>query len=239
VAIDLRRDRLEARGVDVPALWKAWRLERSPKLDLFAPLDEIKAWLTPRGVVSADQVLAVYLDWWRAKDRHLVNWARNNDLRLRRSRKDRYRCYARDLAARYERVVIEQWDKSETAETPDPEADTRTEQEVRGNSNRVLACVSELVSALEAAFGKANAHRAPSERITVEHHSCGGESSDPLPQIPVTCRACGQVYDQDLNAAKHLYDRHLGEPSGGVKVGGGARGAKKSRRVEGFGRAAE
>jgi hypothetical protein len=239
VALDLRRDWLEARGVDVPALWKAWRLERSPKLDLFGPLDEIKAWLAGRGVVSADQVLAVYLDWWRAKDRHLVNWARNNDLRLRRSRRDRYRCYARDLAARYERVVIEQWNKSETAETPDPEADTRTEQEVRGNSNRVLACVSELVDALEAAFGEANVHRAPSERITVEHHGCGGESSDPLPQIPVTCFACGQVYDQDLNAAKHLYDRHSGEPSGGVNVGGGARGAKKSRRVEGFGRAAE
>ncbi len=240
VAIELRKERLEARGVDVSALWKAWRIERlGSKRDLFAPYDELREWFAARGLTDAGQVVALYLDWWRHKDKHLVNWARNNDLRLRRSRKDRYQCYARDLAARYESVVIELWDKSETAETPEPEDDTRVAQQIAGNSNRVIAAVSELVSALEVAFGKACTHRVECERITVEHHRCGGESSDPLPEIPVTCGECGKTYDQDLNAAKHLYDRHRGEPSGGEKKTGGARVAKKTRDDGGFGQAAE
>ena len=224
-------------GVDVHALWRSWHSTRIPAKppgmkwsvwkrsslpqseDLFDTWTITAEWLVAQGVSDPHAHLAVYLEWWRRKDAHLLNRARALDLRIMRHRREIYRRWARALANKYRTVVIEAWDKRETAELPAPEDDTRSAQEELASGIRVVAAVSVLTSALEHAFGSDYVIKADAVRITMEHHSCGGESSDPLPAIPVTCTKCKRTYDQDRNAARNLYARS-GERPGDVRKAG-------------------
>ncbi len=227
LAIEMRS--LALSGVDARGLWKAWLSERlEAKKDLFAPWPELSPWLERSGVLSFDARVAVYLDFWQRKDRHLINWARRLKLRLCRRRRAIYGTFARDLASRYANVVVARWDKRDTAEIPFPEDDTRSEQEERASHNRFQAAVGELEDAIAQAFTRKHLVQADAARITLDHHRCGGESSDPLPEIAVTCSVCGQIYDQDVNAAKNLFSR--GREQGSDEEGPlPARGGKKPR----------
>ena len=193
-------------------LWTMWRTERlSAHLDLFDTFDVISAWASSAAPgVGASFVLTVYLGFWARKDAHLIQVARDTQKKVVLHRREIYRRYAHGLANTYRNVIFGQWDKRETAELPLPEHDTRGPQEERASGIRQFVGVSVLQQALTHAFGAAFTEVVPSTRVTLDHNHCGGTSSDPLPAIPVTCDTCGQTYDQDVNAARNLFERSSG-----------------------------
>jgi hypothetical protein len=207
-----------ARGVidkqgrkELGVTWNVWR-HRDPKLeqDLFDTWEVVSGWLSEQGVQDPAQQMAVYLDWWRVKDTHLINWAKGMILRLTRARKDFYRKIAARWSRQYDFVIFQEWDKSKTAEVPNPEDDLRTEQEVKANAIRQLVGASKLQEAAKQAFGFHRYIEAPKDRISTEHFGCGGISTPTLETRRVCCTKCGSLYDQDKNAVQHLYRERPG-----------------------------
>lgn len=50
--------------------------------------------------------MAIWLEWWRRKDRHLYQWEANERGAAERSRQDVYRKWVAGLRRRYSRIVI-------------------------------------------------------------------------------------------------------------------------------------
>ena len=172
--------------------------------------------------------MALYLEWWRRKDAHLTNMARGTDQRLLRYRREIYRVAARRWADVYKTVVIEKWDKRKTAETPEPENDTRTPQEEIANSVRQLCGVSVLVGAVKQAFGTFDMVQVSPVKISTTHYGCGGEGVATLVHRMVRCAKCKRAYDQDVNAARTLWER---ERSGGAGTPGTSRGVGSAGKI--------
>lgn len=225
--------------VDIGSLWGRWKNERltdpvtrrrriSPE-DLFGSFDELRAWFERQCVTDEAQVMSLYLEWWRRKDLHLTNYARDIQLKLGRMRKDYYRTIAAYLAARYERLYLGHWDMSETAKKPAPEKDTRNKRDEKASGVRQIVGISILKEALKHAFGE-RLVEVESAFISQTHYSCGGQLIG-LANVDVQCTDCGNGVDQDVNAARHLWER--GERSGGDKNPGTA------RMTESLGNAAE
>lgn len=222
---DALDEQAKARSKELHRRWRSARLFL--REDLFAPFGEVATWcLRENSSTPHAEVLAFYLEVWRRKDEHLINWARGLQLKLARSRKDLYRVWAKQLAAEYEEIVFEDWNKSETAETPYPEDDMRTVQQELASSVRQTAGISVLADSLVHAFGVGSATRLDARRITLDHYGCGGESTDPIPEIRVHCKTCGREYDQDRNAAKNLLVRARERSSDAGKPAS----ARKSRK---------
>lgn len=220
-----------AKEYDVMSFWDAWKEERfATKADLFDTFQVISNWLEEQGVEEDDARVAMYLSWWRRKDRHLINYARGNQTRLRIYRREIYRRWAYQWAQEYDTVVFEEWNKSKTARTPYPENDTRTKQEIQGNSLRQLCGISVFTEALKLRFGK-RAVEDDAHNTTLIHHGCGGSGVTALPNKLVECTKCGSVYDQDVNTARHLYDRFC-EGSSGSKKARTSRKAKSRTKAK-------
>lgn len=192
----------------VLALWPAWKRERPKSSEYgsyYGSFEDISAWLATKGVTSRREVLALYLDWWRHKNEHLVQLARNHERKRTAHRKDLYRQVAAWLSASYENVVIEDWNKAETAQRKDNL--TEITKAVNATSRQRQAVgVSVLTEALRHKFGD-GLKTAPASGITMTH-TCGGTAQSPAgPRIVLRCQACHTDYDQDLNAARQLWTR--------------------------------
>ncbi len=226
-------------------LWQKWRAERfshrpsaaelrltaeqRSTYDLFLGFEATCAWLAAQGVASPHEQMALFLEWWRRKDVHLTDMARNIQKRIQRNRREVYRVKAAQWAAQYERVVIEKWDKSATAKTPAAENDVRTKQQEKAAAIRQFCGVSIFTLALKERLGK-RLVEASAEGITRTHFDCGGVAGDAVTDVDAACPKCSRQFDQDLNAARHLWER---ESLGGGESPGGARKspkAKKSRK---------
>ena len=216
-----------AETVDMKQVWREWRVARlNQHADLFDQFEVIDQWLRDQGITSKEQVLAIYLELWRRKDKHLIDMAREIQLRLQRARLDLYRKWAAQWARQYRDVVVELWDKRETAEGPEPEDDTRGPQEDAACKFRQFVGTGKLVECVKAAFGAERYTEEDARKISALHLGCGGEVLRPeLTQSwMVTCPECGQRYDQDLNAARSLMMRS--EQSRGALTTVGARKTK-------------
>ena len=198
------QERIPAKPQGVP--WSRWKKERKA-LDLFPSWAELSAWYDGPEL----ERLALYLHIWVEKNDHLVNWARRSEKRIFRHRREIYRRFARNLARTFGHVVVERWDKSETAELPEAEYDTRTPQEEKASAIRQFAGVSLLAQALEHAFGRPYFHKETAVDISQVHFGCGGRADDTLPHPLTHCTRCGETYDQDVNAARHLWHKWLGD----------------------------
>lgn len=214
---------------DTEILWKAWkttvigeklsdyqkaqRTKDSPKTpkecrhdDLFSTLDNLIPWFQEQGIEDPHKLMALYLAWWRKKDEHLINWARNLDERLRLYKQNTYRVFANRLSQDYGQIILKSWDKSKTAENPEPEDDDQTPQEENANVIRQFAGVSVLDGAIKSKLGF--------RCITIEantiprvHHGCGSQVKGP--KITSTVRdfcAKGHGFDQYENQARLLWD---------------------------------
>jgi len=205
----------------------AWK-ESGEKPDLFPTQTEgvgddrkiyidfttVRDWLIEQGVTDDLQQLAMQLNLWVSKDPHLNDWARNKEAHLKLERREIYRRFTFHLSNTYRHVVVEKWNKSETAKLPAIENDKRSQQEEEANSLRHFASVSTLTEALQNRFGKEFFHKAPAHNITIRHFGCGGTGKGVMQSTEVTCSKCRLHYDQDVNAAKHLWERfeRFGEP---------------------------
>jgi hypothetical protein len=194
--------------IDIDELWVKWRKERldRKRLDLFASQKELFAWFGNQGIRKQRDKMALYLEWWRRKDEHLINWARTIERKIKLHRREIYRRKAAEWARKYEFVVFEEWDKSKTAQLPSAEKDRRTKQEEIANTIRQFAGVSVLPEMCKNAFGKGRIKKEKPENISRIHFGCGGEAEHYGSKM-VRCKKCGRMFDQDLNAAKHLHDR--------------------------------
>lgn len=206
----------------IRVLWNEWKAERlgstieqngrQMKLDLFAPFEELSTWFAMKGVSDANAQMALYLNWWSRKERHLISWARNTQNRLRLCRQSIYRNLVATWSRRYETIIFGAWNKQETAKIPESENDNRTPQQINASTIRQFCGVSVLESIAKEKFGKARFVRASSKLISKRHFECGG-TGEVMMNSDVRCTRCSRIYDQDANAARHLYGEQLGDRS--------------------------
>jgi hypothetical protein len=96
-------------------------------------------------------------DAWRKQERHLYQWECDERRKAERRRNDAYRVWARRLAERYQRVVIEGVDRAAVIRKPDPEAEDHATQ--YANWLRSKTAVATLRTFIRDAFG--------AQRVTV------------------------------------------------------------------------
>lgn len=165
------------------------------------------------------------LEAWRYHDYHLWEWECSQRTKALRHRREVYRIFAADLARKYERLVLEDFDlrkmaKHETVESGVPEI-----KEAR--SMRQLTAPSELRLALINAFS-GRFEKVPAPGTTYTCHACGSaETWNQAKEISHTCSACGATWDQDDNAAKNILARASG--GGGDGNPGPARDNENAR----------
>jgi hypothetical protein len=198
---------------DLKMLWSSWKKSRfSSGKDLFAPLNEVRGWCKTKSISDQRQQLDFFLHLWWRKETHLINWARHQQLKLIRSRNQIYRNKAIEWAKVYGKVVIEKWDKRITAEIPKYESDKRSKQEENASSLRHLVAVSIMTQVLLEKFRK-NLSEENAANISSDHFGCKSKKKvasklkviTPTPQRK--CSRCDRMYDQDVNAAMHLWHR--------------------------------
>jgi len=150
---------------------------------------------------------------WYHRDHH--EWACEARRRLRalRRRREIYRCFAADMARKYDVIVLEKFDKSQLARRQPTEAEKADNETARGN--RTLAAVSELCSCLTLAARARcrGAFTVPAADSTRTCGACGKvESFDAEQDVAKVCGGCGAVVDQDDNAAGVLLERYIAAP---------------------------
>ena len=173
-----------------------------------------------RARASRDQPPHVVLDpifeelqQWSAHDTHLWEWERGAYTKGVNRRTDMYRCFAKELAAKYDTLVLEDMDirglarrqKLEDGSTDNPGA----------RHYRFLAAPGELRSTLEQAFTRAGRtiRKVDPANTTKTCPSCGYvENFDAAADVVHACGKCGAVRDQDDGAAEMLLVRHREQP---------------------------
>jgi hypothetical protein len=159
---------------------------------------------------------------WRRSDRHLWQYETGQRTGAERARREIYRIVAKELARRYQTLVLEDFDLRQKREPV--ESETRENETAIGNKR--TAALSVFRDALSNAFGARNVTVLDPAYSTKICHACGVvEDFDAAVHLEHTCNACGATWDQDDNAAKNLLAWWLRERSGGGEEPGIARDA--------------
>ncbi|HEY6460796.1 MAG TPA: zinc ribbon domain-containing protein, partial [Polyangiaceae bacterium] len=199
---------------------------------------EMSAWKNPGRLVrvwqhwagnrfEGDESVFGMLTAWR--HRAFDQWSAESKNRLQslRRRREIYRVFAAGLARGYDTVVLEQFDLREVARR-EKLADT-AENEV-SRSNRQLACVSELRSAIIVscnARGR-DVRAMPAADTTRTCPACGLVADrDAEASIELVCE-CGARWDQDLDGAAPVLLARWRERPGDAKIPAGARKPEKA-----------
>jgi transposase len=188
---------------DLWAKWKRKRLLAKPKRDLFAPASEIGEWLVSRGIEDESVRVAVYLHFWRLKNRHLLDWESNQRQRALAHRKDLYNRWAKWLVSTYDTIVLEEFDLRSVAKRANPEDEDDLFQAVR--HNRTIAAISELRLAIKERAAPDAIILRPASRTTITCNACRHvEDFDRTAELAHTCSNCKRTWDQDWNAGANL-----------------------------------
>lgn len=139
---------------------------------------------------------------WRRHTLHLMNHWRNLSEQLTGRVCERYRVFAADIAARYQVLILEDFDLRQVAEiNPDEERKTT------GATYRQMASPSSLRSALVNAARREGleVRVVPGAYTTKTCHACRKtEEWDQAASVMHRCGHCGDLWDQDRNAAINL-----------------------------------
>lgn len=157
---------------------------------------------------SGDQEIYAYLEEWRKRDRHLWLWEANLRDQVQRHRREIYRIFAAQIASKYREVYMEKFNLRAVAKKPEPEDGTAGTLPM--DRQRVIAAVSTLRLAIETACKRngVDVVYVDPAMTTIKCHACGHvEKFNAAAQIMRTCPACGEVWDQDYNAALNLLYR--------------------------------
>lgn len=195
--------------VNINELWRIWKNDRFSKKnenerDLFDTFENISNWLTSNGINDPNTKMAIYLEWWRRKDCHLTNWARNIQTNNKRHIHEIYRCAVARWRDKYEKIIFPKWDKRKTSKTPELEDDTRSPQELNAGSIRQICGVGILESFAKEKFQN-DYLQIDAKNISQNHFDCGGSCKTTLQMIEVWCEKCGRQFNQDINAVMHLW----------------------------------
>jgi hypothetical protein len=135
---------------------------------------------------------------WRRQDRHLLDWQENTRQRAVRWRDDLYRRFARELAGRYHTLIFEKVNWRELQEQPPADGEARL-----WTTNHRIAAVGRLRQFVREKAG--DFQEADPAHTTQRCHACGSlEDFDAARELEHACSGCGQLWDQDFNAAKNL-----------------------------------
>lgn len=182
--------------------WADWRLNASPKLDLFDTFEEIEKWQrSVEPFANAEDCIVWYLELWRRKNRHLYQWGTDVRRKALARRKDLYRVWASQLATRYQTLVLEKFDlrafaRNATAEEEDASADAF-------HRLRMDVAPAEFRGALTSALGD-RVQTLPAAHTTLRCSKCRHVNTWQAVELHQTCAGCGTVWDQDDNAARNL-----------------------------------
>lgn len=164
-------------GVALRELWGEWvSSRRANDLDLFCSRDELCAWLSTRGVSDEYAHMGIWLEWWRRKDAHLIQWAADADKTARLNRMDQYRRKAAILASQFERCVVHGFDLADAAKRKPADKDD-DELHRQARYQRVCAAPSEFIECLKAAFGKDRFELRKIERSCDDETTVGARDS--------------------------------------------------------------
>lgn len=138
----------------VQSLWKSWKSARlATDADLYEQDRSVfNQWLSEHGVVGEFERMGVWLEWWRRKDAHLVQWAANTDRKARANRRQQYKYAAAELARTYAFCNVKKIELSKLAQRKETGEDF-DELRQRERYRRTVAAPYEFKEALKAAFG--------------------------------------------------------------------------------------
>jgi hypothetical protein len=220
-----------APGFDMVATWGTWkdargdwREHRDALTDLMAPYTEIEAWCAAQGITDHLHRLAVYLDLWARKSRHLYGWETRQRQRAIEHRRQIVQCWEKALVQRYAKVLVEDYDLREVESATKPAKD-EGEQAKRARKNRVSCAPGEARETLVRLGGAKillnetsdDGRGGKSQRCSV----CGATGGVEIDTLILECPN-GHREDRDArNCRNQLADER--ERSGGDKTPVGAR----------------
>jgi len=182
-------------------------------------------WRDKREGLSASASGAIEaLEAWRKRDKHLYEWEAHQRENVLRARREIYRVFARQMADTYGRIVLEQLDLRDFAES----------KETVGSHRRFDAALSELLGCIKNAAADAGTElvREPSADTTRTCHQCGVvDDFDAAKELLHTCSGCGAVWDQDENAARNLLRAAMSDGGSSGRSNGQAAEAPKETRA--------
>lgn len=140
------------------------------------------------------------MEFWRKFDKHLVEWSANQSQKCVKRREQLYRTAVAQMRKDYQYVVVADVNWSEMREKPD--ADESETLSSRGRRISSIAAPGRLSEIIAEAFGKSLVKTASNE-ITSTCNACKEHHDFDRKNIVTTCCKCGDVYDQDHNAARN------------------------------------
>ena len=185
-------------GREVPE----WLAEKADHLRLWRSTARLAsvalAWRDAR--FDGDNEAFAALEAWRKKDKHLLEWERNQHQKAIAWRDNLYRNLAATLSRRYKTVVVEDANWREIGELPGVGEPAENPVAAR---NRTIASPGLLRRFLRERF--AECVEAKSENTTQRCHSCGEIMGvDTASSVILTCPHCAEHGDQDAGACKNL-----------------------------------
>jgi len=140
---------------------------------------------------------------WRTKYLHLSNWWRNLQTKITGRMRERFRLFALHIAKEYAVLVIEDFDLREVIQAPKSESDKLAPR----NHYRQLVSPGLFRSILVQTCNREGVAvaRIDASYTTRECHICHYKGEwDALPSVMHRCAQCGNLFDQDHNAAVNL-----------------------------------
>jgi transposase len=174
------------------------------------------------------------LEAWRYRDQHLWAYEAGQRRSGLRNRREIYRRFGAELAKNYETVVFEDFDLRRLAKRPNPTETDKAENET-ARTNRFRASTSELRMVVLNAFSSRGGSSGKVNPVDSTHicRVCGSvEHFDAAAYITHTCSGCGEVWDQDENAARVLFERWRGARVPGSAREDGTRKESKWVRIK-------
>jgi hypothetical protein len=189
---------------ELQALWRKWVKERlDSESDLFDGKGAIYRWAKKNGISSELQLMAVYLEWWRKKNRHLYDWESNQRDGAVRFRREDFRKWARKICDRYATILLDDSRLDEMAERP-AKGTVRSKQQKRAATNRFVAAPGQL----RLIIGSAS-YRKQTVMVKADSKSCSycgtvPADEDRTKNITLSCEECGTAEDQDARACRNM-----------------------------------
>jgi len=180
-----------------------------------------------------DERIFAAMERWLHRSRHLYQWEVDAQRKALLARRELYRCTAAQIARAYGRVVIEQFDlaTAKRLKAPEQGEDAPLAQRAQLHASAPGEFRQCLTQAVQREGGLVISVDASG---TTSHcHACGGVCSwEQGEELWHRCEYCGELWDQDHNAAINLLRRFTRDHSGDATNPAPAR--KPSKRAERF-----
>lgn len=177
---------------------------------------------------AGDAASFAELEAWRHQDRHLWQWEANERDGAIAARREVVRLWAHGIAQRYGRVAMEKRFIKAMVKKAKDEAQPVARQ-------RQATAAGEVMSEIEAAVRKCGGAIIDASAVdtTATCHTCGNDAK-PASKAALmhACSVCGEVWDQDENAARNLLtrmDKGKEKAKRATKVGGKWAERKRSK----------